>query len=126
MRALKGTVFLCFIVIAALIFLTHIQLPEVKGYELEMYPISPCQLGWRPLDVAISSFRYMLKSPIITSGLLVFMYFVGVVIASYLGSILGLFAAIIGRGKRTDFIFTLSFIGCLFFAIFTTVVAILL
>ena len=126
MRILKVIVFLCFIAIATLIFLAYIQLPEVKEYELEMSSICPLYIGWMPFDVTTSSFYYLLKSPTITSGLLVFIYFAGVVIVSYVGFILGLFAAVIERKKKTDFIFMLSFVTCLFFAIFTTVIAILL
>lgn len=125
MRILKSVVYLCFITIIALIFLIHIQLPEVKGYQHEISSTFPLYIGWAPFDVASSSFYYMLKQPTITSGLLVFMYFVGVGVMSYIGFILGLFVAIIERGKEANFIFTLSFTGCLFFVIFTTVIAIL-
>lgn len=127
MSILKGMVFVCFIAIIILIVLTQIQLPALeKEYELEMGEISLPYTGWTPLDVIASSFCYMLKSPTMTSALLIFMYYVGVSIVSYLGSILGLFVVIIEKGKETDFVFALSFIGCVFFAIFTTVIATLL
>lgn len=127
MRMLKGIVAACFIVIVMLIALTQIQLPEVKGsYQVEISGTSVPYTGWAPLDVVAASFCYILKSPTITSDLLVFMYFAGICAVSYIGSILGIFVAIIERGKEADFIFALSFVGCVFFAIFTTVIAVLI
>ena len=117
---------MCFIAIIALVFLTRIQLPDVKGYELEVSSISPFYSGWTPLDVVTSSFYHLLTSPTITPDLLIFMCFVGVGVASYVGFILGLFIAVIERRKKTDFIFMLSFITCLFFGVFTIVVAVLM
>ena len=125
MRLMKGIIIFCFIAITAFVFLAYIQLPEIKEYQLEMSESTPLQIGLRPVDVIVGSFYYMIKSPTITSGLLVFMYFVGIAALSYIGSILGLLVAIVERGQRTDFLFMLSFITCLFFAIFTTIVAIL-
>ena len=127
MRMLKGIVAVCFIVIVILIALTQIQLPEVKGsYQVEISGASVPYTGWAPLDIVATSFCYMLKSPTISSDLLIFMYFVGICALSYVGSILGIFAAILERGKEADFIFALSFVGCVFFAIFTTVIAVLI
>ena len=125
MRILKGIVVLCFVVIIALIFLTYIQLPAVGEYQLEITEISPYHIGWTAVDTITASFHYLLISPTITSGLLIFMYFVGVAAASYTGFILGIIVAVAERRKKTDFLFMLSFITCLFFAIFTTAIAVL-
>ena len=110
MRALKYIVVLCFVAIVALIFLTYIQLPALGEYQLEITEISPYHIGCVVIDTITSSFHYLLISPTITSGLLIFMYFVGVAAASYTGFILGLFVAIAERRKKTDFLFMLSFI----------------
>lgn len=127
MRILKVIVAVCFIAIIVLIGLTQLQRPQIREeFQVEISSESLPYTGWTPLDVVITSFYYIFKSPTITSSLLIFMYFVGISIVSFIGLILGILVAIFERGREADFIFALSFVGCAFFAIFTTVIAILI
>lgn len=127
MRILKAIVAVCFIVIIVLIGLTQLQRPQVREeYKVEISSDTLPYTGWTPLDVVVTSFYYMLKSPTITSAMLIFIYFAGICVVSYIGSILGIIIAVLERGKALDFIFALSFVGCVFFAIYTTVIATLI
>lgn len=125
MKILKALVCICFVAIILFIFLAYIQLPEVREYEHEISSTFPFYTGLAPLDVVSSSVHYLMNSPTVTSGLLIFLYFVGVGVVSYIGSILGVIVAIIEKGEKADFVFIFSFTGCIFFAIFTTLITIL-
>ena len=126
MRILKGLVIVCFVAIAALIGLTYIQLgvPDEGGFEINT--TCPYYTGYGTIDTVLLSYWQIMNSPVVSSGLLIFMYFAGIVMVSYAGLVLGLLVILVERLPEQDFVFTLAFISCLFFAIFTTVVAVLL
>ena len=131
MEIVRGVVIACFILIIALVCLSNIELAEARHYRLGTYgasvePVSTYRTGWMPFDLTIASFYNIKESAAISSAFLVFIYFVNSVVISYLGSILGVFVIIVKGRENLDFIFRLAFATCVFFAILTTTISILI